>query len=79
MHSRLGPGNHDEKSITPTRRHNWKVGKPNAGLVCQRSRSLLDIYPEKTIVQKDTCTPIFIADLFAIVRIWNQPKYPSTD
>ena len=26
----------------------------------------LGIYPEKTIVQKDTCTPIFIAALFMI-------------
>lgn len=49
-HSRLGPGSHDEKSIAPTRRHDWKVGKPNTGLVCQRSRRLLGIYPEETIV-----------------------------
>ena len=35
---------------------------------------LLGIYAEKTIIQKDTCTPMFIAELFAIVRIWNQPK-----
>ena len=27
--------------------------------------SLLSIYPEKTIVQKDTCTPVFTAALFA--------------
>ena len=40
---------------------------------------LLGIYAEKTIIQKDTCTPMFIAELFAIVRIWNQPKYPLTD
>ena len=42
---------------------------------------LLDIYPKKlkTLMQKDTCTPIFIAALFTIVKIWKQPKYPSTD
>ena len=40
---------------------------------------LLGIYPEKTIIQKDTCTPIFIAAQFRIARSWNQPKYPSTD
>ena len=40
---------------------------------------LLCIYPEKTIIQKDTCTPMFIAALFAIARTWNQPKCPSTD
>ena len=26
------------------------------------------IYPEKTIIQKDTCTPMFIAALFTIAR-----------
>ena len=35
---------------------------------------LLGIYPEKTIIQKDTCTPMFIAALFTIARTWNQPK-----
>ena len=40
---------------------------------------LLGTYPEKTIIQKDTCTPIFIAALFTIARTWNQPKCPSTD
>ena len=40
---------------------------------------LLGIYPEKTIVQKDTCTPMFIAALFTIVKTWKQPKCASTD
>ena len=40
---------------------------------------LLGVYPEKTIIQKDTCTPIFIAALFTIARSWKQPKCPSTD
>ena len=40
---------------------------------------LLGIYPEKTIFQNDTCTPIFIAALFTIARSWKQPKCPSTD
>ena len=38
---------------------------------------LLGIYPEKTVIQKDTCTLIFIAALFTIAR--KQPKCPSTD
>ena len=37
------------------------------------------IYSEKTIIQKDTRTPMFIAALFTIARSWNQPKCPSTD
>ena len=40
---------------------------------------LLDIYPEKTIIQKETCTTMFIAALFTIARTQNQPKCPSTD
>ena len=31
---------------------------------------LLGIYLEKTIIQKDICTPMFIAALFTIAKIW---------
>ena len=40
---------------------------------------LLGIYPEKTIIQRDTCAPVFIAALCTIARSWKQPKCPSTD
>ena len=40
---------------------------------------LLSIYPEKTIIQKESCTAMFIAVLFTIARTWKQPKCPSTD
>ena len=40
---------------------------------------LLGIYPEKHMVQKDTCTPIFIAMLFTIAKTWKQLKCPLTD
>ena len=40
---------------------------------------LLGIYPENTIIQKESCTTMFIAALFAIARTWKQPKCPSTD
>ena len=33
---------------------------------------LLGIYTDKTIIQKDTCTPIFIAALFIISKTWKQ-------
>ena len=39
----------------------------------------MGIYPEKTITQKDTCTPLFIAAPFTIAKTWKQPKCPSTD
>ena len=37
------------------------------------------MYPEKTIIQKDTCTPMFIIALFTIARTWKQLKCPSTE
>jgi len=37
---------------------------------------LLGIYPEKTTIQKDACTPKFIEALFSIAKTWKQPKYP---
>ena len=40
---------------------------------------VLGIYPEKTIIQKESCTTVFIAALFTIARTWKQPKCPSTD
>ena len=40
---------------------------------------LLGIYPEKTIIRKDTCTPMFTAALFTIARTWKQHKCPSTE
>ena len=37
------------------------------------------MYPEKSKIQKDTCTPILIAVLFTIARTRKQPRCPSTD
>ena len=41
--------------------------------------SLLGIYLEKTIIQRDSCTLMFIATLFTITRTWKQPKCPSAE
>ena len=38
---------------------------------------LLGIYPDKTLIQNDTCTPVFIAALFTISKTWKQHKCPS--
>ena len=40
---------------------------------------LMGIYPEKTIIEKDICTPMFIAALITIARTWKQPRCPSAD
>ena len=39
----------------------------------------LGIYADKTTIQKDTRTPIFIAALFTIAKTGKQPKCPQTD
>ena len=48
-------------------------------LPCDTTIPLLGIYPEKTLVWKDTCTPMFIAALSTIAKAWKQPKCPLTD
>ena len=40
---------------------------------------LLGINLDKMFIQKDTCTPMFIAALFIVAKTWKQPKCPSTD
>ena len=34
---------------------------------------LLGIYPDKTLLEKDTCTHMLIAALFTIAKTWKQP------
>ena len=38
-----------------------------------------DKYPEKTKIQKESCTKMFIAALFTIAWRWKEPKRPSLD
>ena len=40
---------------------------------------LLGLYPEKTMIQKDACPPVFIAALFTIAKTWKPLKCPSTE
>ena len=40
---------------------------------------LLGIHTKETRIERDTCTPMFIAALFIIARIWKQPRCPSAD
>ena len=57
----------------------WKTvsQKIKNTIICPAIR-LLGIFP-KTLIQKDICTPVFIAALFTVAKIWKQPKYPSID
>ena len=40
---------------------------------------LLGTYPGKTIISKNTCTPMFTGALFTIAMTQKQPKCPLTD
>ena len=39
----------------------------------------LGICPDKTIIQKDICTPMFTKALFTTDKTWKQPKCLSTE
>ena len=38
----------------------------------------LGIYPEKNVIPKDTCMPVFTAALFTTASTWKLSKCPST-
>ena len=66
--------------VQPLWRILWRfLKKLKAELSYDLAIPILGLYPEKTIIQKDTCTPVFIAALFTIAKTWKQPKYPSTE
>ena len=68
------------KLIQPLWRTVWRfLQKLRIDLPYDPAIPLLGIYPEKTIIQKESCTTMFIAALFTIARTWKQPKCPSTD
>ena len=68
------------KLIQPVWRTVWSfLKKLKIELPYDPAIPLLGIYPEKTIIQKDSCTTMFTAALFTIARTWKQPKCPSTD
>ena len=48
-------------------------------LPCDPGIPLLGMYPERTTIQKDTCTPMSIAALFTIAKTWKQHQCPSPD
>ena len=43
--------------------------------------ALLGIYPKDTnvVIQRGTCTPMFIAAMSAIAKLWREPRCPPTN
>ena len=70
----------ESKLVQPLWRRVWRfLKKLKLELPYDPAIPLPGIHSEKTMVRKDTCTPVFTAALFTIAKTWKQPKYPSTD
>ena len=68
------------KLVQPLWKTVWKLLiKLKIELPYDPAIALLGIYPDKTIIQKDSCTLMFIAALFTIAKTWKQPKCPLTN
>ena len=66
--------------MQPLRKTLWRVLRNlNTELSLDPAIPLLDIYPEKTLTQKDTYTAKFIAALHTLAKTWKQPIYPSIE
>ena len=72
----------ERKLVQPLSKAVWRfLKKLKIELTYDPAIPLLGIYPKKTktLIQKDTCTPMFTEALFTIAKIWKQPKCPSTN
>ena len=66
--------------VQPLWKAAWRyLRKLNIELPYDPAIPLLGIYPDKTFLEKDTCTNMFIAALVTIAKTWKQPKCPLTD
>ena len=70
----------DCKLVQPLWRTAWRfLRKLETELPYDPAIPLLGIHTEGTRIERDKCTPMFIAVLFIIARTWKQPRCPSAD
>ena len=68
------------KLVQPLWRTTWRFLKKTGNRTAiWPSNPMLGIHTEETRIERDTCTPMFIAALFIIDRTWKQPRCPSAD
>ena len=68
------------KLVQPLRKTVWRfLGKLTIELPYDPAIPLLGIHSDKSIIQKDTGTVMFIAALCTIAKTWKQPKRPLID
>ena len=60
--------------VQPLWRTIWRFLKLKTELPYDPEIPLLDICLEKSMIRKDTCTPMFMAALVTIAKAWEQPK-----
>jgi hypothetical protein len=68
--------------VQPLWKKIWRLLKKlNIDIPYDPAVPLLGIYPKEcdTGYSRGTCTPMFIAALFTIAKLWKQPKCPTTD
>jgi hypothetical protein len=68
--------------VQPLWKNIWKLLKNlNIDLPYDPAISLLELYPKKynTDYSRGTCTPMFIALLFTITKLWKQQRCPTID
>jgi hypothetical protein len=68
--------------VQPLWKKIWRLLKNlNIDLPYDLAIPLLGIYPKEcdTGYSRGTCTPMFTAALFTIVKLWKQPRCPTTD
>ena len=68
------------KLVQPPWRTVWRfLKKLEIELPYDPEMPLLGRHTEETRIERDTCTPMFIAALFTIDRTWKDPRCPSAD
>jgi hypothetical protein len=70
------------KPVQPLWKTIWRLLKKlNIDLPYDPAIPLLGKYPKECNLgySKGTCTPMFIAALFTIAKLWKQPRCPTTD
>jgi hypothetical protein len=63
------------------KQYGGSLKKLKIDLPCDPGIPLLGIYLKgcEPGYNKSTCTPMFIAALFTIAKLWTQPRCPATD
>ena len=68
------------KLVQPLWKTVWRfLKKLDIELSYDPAIQLLGIHTEETRIERNTCTPMFIAALFIIAMTWKQPRYPLVE